>query len=75
MAIVKPISFKESETQLFLYANDRGNFSEYIKQLIKNDMKEVNQECNHIAEVGKKVNTEQKAEKFKVEAKRDDLEI
>lgn len=38
MAIVKQVSFKEKERELFEYANNHGNFSEYIKRLIQAEL-------------------------------------
>lgn len=35
---VKSVSFKDDEQRLLEYADKQGNFSEYIKTLIKNDM-------------------------------------
>lgn len=34
---VKSVSFKDDERELLEYAEGQGNFSEYVKMLIKND--------------------------------------
>jgi len=35
---IKSVSFKNDEDKILKYAEGQGNFSEYVKQLIKNDM-------------------------------------
>lgn len=35
---IVPVSFKSTETSLLAYADTKGNFSQYVKQLIYNDM-------------------------------------
>lgn len=35
---VVPVSFKSNETSLLAYADTKGNFSQYIKRLIHEDM-------------------------------------
>jgi guanylate kinase len=34
---IKSVSFKDDEKELLEYAEEQGNFSEYVKTLIKND--------------------------------------
>lgn len=80
MAIVKQVSFKEKERELFLYANNRGNFSEYIKRLISADMDSgiVNDSIPNnriIINQSQIKQAEVKTSDFIVEAERDDLEL
>jgi len=47
MAIVKPVSFKEKETDLLEFIKDK-DFTYYVKELIKRDM---NKKENKIEEI------------------------
>lgn len=41
MAIKKAVSFKESEVELIKFVNSKRSFSNYVKDLIEKNMKEI----------------------------------
>lgn len=50
MAIVKPVSFKNKEQDLVEFIGSR-DFSYYVKELIRRDMKKENYEVNNLEDI------------------------